>query len=563
MTNNLEKLEKLDAAGEILDLLNEDSESCFSSLCYQALILSERGVLGEELKAQVHKSSLPFALYVSAKVYFNDGLLTDSSAKLQRLLELPRVEFFLKAKALYHAGSLRIAQGHFHDVETSKMLCQFANMAESSGDEGLLALAEGRHATLTFLKGDLLSAQAHWTKSLKHYKNAGHSGSYGLALTYVNLGLLARDFQGYKSAIHYLKTGIELGKLRGSQYILNKAYRELFYCYIFQGDFSEALSLFRFISGRRPNEFQKIENKILESYLCCYMHDWKKARRLLLEAWVSIRQLKIGKNRFDLPFHFAHYLIAKGEIGKAKRLIDTCDDPIQKLNLMALEIDHAKTISGDYILEYQRLAQLSKIPAHIRRASDLMAYSRKGGLGRDMRISKIKVTIDPERGTLCENFGEIVDLSAKPLMMRLLLFLRSERSDFSKELLLQEVFEFNHYDRVLHDPKVYKLVSALNKCVQGRDLIVAEEGSYHINSAYIVEDLTVTQRVSPDLARTLMIIENLEGHPEGASLATIVKETGLSTERTQRVLVELVNKGQLSKTGEKRWRHYILKSLPN
>lgn len=404
-----------------------------------------------------------------SKQLFNKGNFLEAQEELTQLLnDLSNdCDHLLQAHALFQLAWTLRARGKQSTEYALLIDSELKALAERLNIDFIMALSHFRQGDRHFCDGRLRDAKIYWEQSLELIIKSNNGQTYEHAYILFHLGLLNRDLFGFISAIQYLTEALSIARELPLPYLIRQCLTELFFCYFYQNDIKSCLMCFDEIKNLNRGELTKIENHLLQAYIDIYNKKTISARKNLIKAFVACREQKIAKNRYDLYFHLSYFYALKTNFSKAWSFMRGCSDPIYQLMILQIEAQAKRELIK--IKKYQKLANSTGITYHQQLAHILLTEHSKTILPITINLSRGKIKIK----------NQLVDISGREQIKNILgLFLRKSTAD--KQEILQTVFNFNHYDPVIHDSKVYRLVSQLNQIV-GESVLVARSSYYSVS----------------------------------------------------------------------------------
>lgn len=181
---------------------------------------------------------------------------------------------------------------------------------------------------------------------------------------------------------------------------------------------------------------------------------------------------------------------------------------------------------------------------------------RRMGSSKELRSlmpKRVDIRID-QRLSLAKIKSIEVDLKKKPVLFRFLLHLTRHLGKPQEKAILTAFVWKEVYNPLVHDPRIYNLVSELRKILEQcgiKEALIESGGKYHLNSKIRYAIVGFEREFSFLNVRQQWLLEYLKdkGFVRRTQVETLLK---ISAPALKRDLKELVEKGILQKSGQGR-----------
>ncbi|OQW51745.1 MAG: hypothetical protein A4S09_17595 [Proteobacteria bacterium SG_bin7] len=366
------------------------------------------------------------------------------------------------AIALFHLSWLQHGRGQQLTEIGVATVAQLASLAIDLNDNYVTALALFRRGAISFCKGRLGQAKVDWDNADLLFSKSIEADSYEVVWLKYHLALAIRDLHGYQFAIPKFQEIITLKSC--SQDLRYKIIRELFFCYCYLNEYKSAYQCFENLESNSSHINQEIDFQIFRAHLAILKKNYRSARKLVLKAIVSARRLGFGRDRYDFNFHLAYLYAQKNNFKKMRNFISYTTDPIYKLQLFNIALEN-----GDFSVlpEFETLAFDLGITQFIEKAHQ--HHKSRPGLG--------SLVVNAKNLTVTFKNRKLLGYGQKEVNFLILL---GTSTAVSKIRVTREIFGDNFYEPTYHDPKIYRLVCAVNAAAP---FALNRNGNYILNPA--------------------------------------------------------------------------------
>lgn len=392
--------------------------------------------------------------------FIHSGHYVQAQELIYKRLEEAADNKIKNAMALFHLSWLHHGLGQQLTENGMATVAQLASLANELNDNYITALALFRRGAISFCKGRLGQARVDWERSELLFVKSIEMDSYELVWLKYHLALTMRDLHSYEFAIPKFQEVLSFSSC--SQNLRNKIINELFFCYCYLNDYKSAYEIFERLENTLSHINREIDFQIYKAHLAIMKKKYRAARKLLLQSVVSARKSGFGRDRYDFNFHLAYLYAQKNDFKKMRNFISHHTDPIYKLQLFNIALEQGEFA---FLSDFESLAFDLGITQFIEKAHQY--HKSRPGLGSLVVNAKNLMVTFKNKKLL--GYGK---KEAK------LLILLGTANAVSKVRIIREIFGDIFYDPFYHDPKIYRLISAVNAAAP---FAINRDGSYILN----------------------------------------------------------------------------------